>query len=538
MPRTPLSSDSRINALLSTYQWGTSNGSGVNLSYSFPTNGSTWLSNYGQGEPFSPYSVAYLTTNQKTDVTAAFMQWDAVANINLTQVSEPNSQGDIRFTYSTIVTGSTTAYAYIPTSSSTSFVNDSDGDVWINFNTTDFSEGTYGYSTIIHETGHALGLKHPFETEFNNSTVLTGTQNSTQYTVMSYTDYDGVGYYPLNNNQYSQVQPTTPMLYDILAIQFLYGPNTSYANGNNTYTFSTDIPDFMTIWDTGGTDTFDLSNQTQGATVNLNAGEFSSIGTIQYKLVNGFIQTTEEPAVDNIAIAYDVAIENVLGGSGSDVITGNALANIITGNGGNDQINGGGGNDTAVYTGNKSAYDIQVNTNNIQISSLSSNEGVDTLTGIEQVQFADQLWVVGSSTPITPTPPTQPSEVDLTPAEGDSNHINYFLLQISEALSTDASVNYTTRDGTAKAGEDYIATSGIATIKAGETHTVIGVEIIGDNVLEADETFFMAVTNPKGGIFPNNVTELTAMHTIMDDDGVTAGRPALDIMGIAPLEYA
>jgi hypothetical protein len=52
MPRTPLSSDSRINALLSTYQWGTSNGSGVNLSYSFPTNGSTWLSNYGQGEPF------------------------------------------------------------------------------------------------------------------------------------------------------------------------------------------------------------------------------------------------------------------------------------------------------------------------------------------------------------------------------------------------------------------------------------------------------------------------------------------------------
>ena len=48
----------------------------------------------------------------------------------------------------------------------------------------------------------------------------------------------------------------------------------------------------------------------------------------------------------NLAIAYDVDIENATGGSGNDIITGNDLANVLIGNGGNDTINGAGGNDT------------------------------------------------------------------------------------------------------------------------------------------------------------------------------------------------
>ena len=48
----------------------------------------------------------------------------------------------------------------------------------------------------------------------------------------------------------------------------------------------------------------------------------------------------------NLAIAYDVDIENGTGGSGNDIITGNDLANVLIGNGGADTINGAGGNDT------------------------------------------------------------------------------------------------------------------------------------------------------------------------------------------------
>ena len=48
----------------------------------------------------------------------------------------------------------------------------------------------------------------------------------------------------------------------------------------------------------------------------------------------------------NLAIAYDVDIENAIGGSGNDTLIGNDLDNVITGNAGNDTIEGHFGNDT------------------------------------------------------------------------------------------------------------------------------------------------------------------------------------------------
>jgi|GEM_PF-986450 len=114
--------------------------------------------------------------------------------------------------------------------------------------------------------------------------------------------------------------------------------------------------------------------------------------------------------------------------------------------------------------------------------------------------------------------PTQSSEVDLIPTEGNAKHTTYFLLEISNALSVDASVDYVTQDGTAIAGQDYVATSGTATIKAGELSTVIGVEIIGDVINENDETFDIVISNPQGAKFPSGTNEIIASKTIVDDD--------------------
>ena len=91
-------------------------------------------------------------------------------------------------------------------------------------------------------------------------------------------------------------------------------------------------------------------------------------------------------------------------------------------------------------------------------------------------------------------------------------------MSISQALDIDASVSYQTLDDTAIAGSDYVFASGIATIFAGETSTAIGVEIIGDNLQEDNETFFLEVSDPNNGIFPVGVQTLTAMRTIIDDD--------------------
>ncbi len=102
--------------------------------------------------------------------------------------------------------------------------------------------------------------------------------------------------------------------------------------------------------------------------------------------------------------------------------------------------------------------------------------------------------------------------------ENNSNHVNHFKLSLSTALSINASVSFETRDGSAIAGLDYIAKSGTATIEAGKTEQLIGITIIGDSKAEEDETFSLVITNPINGAFPNSVSEVTATHTILNDD--------------------
>ena len=79
-----------------------------------------------------------------------------------------------------------------------------------------------------------------------------------KYSIMSYRDYieddiDGVG-----PNSFS----TTPMLYDVLALQTLYGANWNYRSGNDTYSWAPGAKVYETIWDGGGVDTLSAANQT------------------------------------------------------------------------------------------------------------------------------------------------------------------------------------------------------------------------------------------------------------------------------------
>lgn len=69
--------------------------------------------------------------------------------------------------------------------------------------------GGYGYETLLHELGHALGLKHPFETTSENSATLPAAQDSTANTLMSYNYVGG---------PYSQYQQD-----DLAALAWLYG---------------------------------------------------------------------------------------------------------------------------------------------------------------------------------------------------------------------------------------------------------------------------------------------------------------------------
>lgn len=133
-----------------------------------------------------------------------------------------------------------------------------------------------------------------------------------------------------------------------------------------------------------------------------------------------------------------------------------------------------------------------------------------------------QQWIDQSLRANYPNAPTKPDAVIKAQNEGNSGtSTTYFLLQftgVRDAPDQWLSVDYATRDGTAKAGEDYIAVHGKLILYPDENQAVIPVELIGDYFAEPDETFYLDVTHPVGGSFGEGVAMLTAMRTLINDD--------------------
>jgi serralysin len=191
------------------------------------------------------------------------------------------------------------------------------------------------------------------------------------------------------------------MVYDIAAIQARYGADPATAAGDTAYTWSQSTPFMQSIYDAGGNDTFDLSAMTRPSIVDLTPGAYSSIGyysaadqaaywTSQYPWAAAFLdqqfnQATTYTWSKNVGIAFGTVIENVLGGSGSDTITGNDVANLIRGGLGNDSIDGGTGDD---YLRGDEGDDRIVG--GAGFDDINGNMGNDTASG-----GAGPDWVVG-----------------------------------------------------------------------------------------------------------------------------------------------
>ncbi len=107
------------------------------------------------------------------------------------------------------------------------------------------------------------------------------------------------------------------------------------------------------------------------------------------------------------------------------------------------------------------------------------------------------------------------SVADVTISEGNSGTKNATLTVILSAASTGSvSVAYATADGTATAGSDYVATSGTLTFTAGQTSKTITVPINGDQSVELDEIFSLALSAPSGA----TLSRASAVVTIQNDD--------------------
>lgn len=150
------------------------------------------------------------------------------------------------------------------------------------------------------------------------------------------------------------------------------------------------------------------------------------------------------------------------------------------------------------------------------------NSSFGEIAAWQRVSYYQQ-WIDQSLRAQYPDAPTKPEQVQKAVAEGNSGTTYaYFLLQFTGIRSDPnelLSVDYSTRDGSAKAGEDYIFTQGTLVLYPNENQASIVVEIIGDTTPEPDETFYLDVSNPVGGSFGAGVATLTAVRTIINDDG-------------------
>lgn len=337
------------------------------VTFSFATELPTYGAEMPEYQGFSR-----LTEIKKESARKAFDLWSDVANIRFIEVEH----GSISLAASSTLSPLSAGHAYGPGFSAWS------GDIWLNSNNFSYSEsaaGSYGFYVMLHEIGHALGLKHPgdynaSDGDFSFENDAGGPHDSWQYSAMSYFSETRT------EANFNEVRLQTPMIDDIAIIQDIYGANINTRSGDTVYGFNSntgsEIYDFsrnstpvLSIWDAGGPDTIDASGFSQDAVIDLNGGAFSSLGGL----------------TNNVSIAHGVLIESAIGGSGYDLLIGNTSGNWL---------DGGSGNDTAGVSSaasNASIYRLDIGQ-----TIIHSSAGLDQLINIETIAFDDANIPVAS----------------------------------------------------------------------------------------------------------------------------------------------
>jgi uncharacterized delta-60 repeat protein len=361
------------------------------VSYSFMTTNSAATKSV-ETNTFAP-----MTEAERAAVREILGKYAAVSGLTFVEIDESTGQtGILRYGTYDDSGVSTSGYAR----------GNADGsDIWMNRSYIashgTVAAGSRPYGTMTHETGHALGLKHPGIDPGDSPPFVDkdyGLEDSRTNSIMSYSYREDAVVdivWEGNSGSYIQIYPSTPMSWDVAAIQQMYGVNTRHRDGDDVYTFDPAVPFFSNLWDAGGQDTVDISLYVHDSVISLVPGTFSSLHT----------RATQANARDywgerNLSISYNAIIEHAIGGSGNDSLVGNDAANHLQGKAGNDTLNGGAGDDTldggegddtVVFSGPRSSYIAQWG-NDSTLRFSSSGQGADQIIGIETFKFDDAVY--------------------------------------------------------------------------------------------------------------------------------------------------
>ncbi|HEX2725502.1 MAG TPA: M10 family metallopeptidase [Beijerinckiaceae bacterium] len=362
------SGNQNIDGILWGYKWDM-----TDLTYSFPSGTLSYA--YDSINGFETFNFA-----QRAAVHQVMANTAAVCGLTLTHTTEEFS--NFRFAEADAVDygGANDGNHSIPTAEGNppdpdGFPIYAHGDCW--FNRTSYNApvpGNFAYSAgMMHELGHALGLKHGHVTQFGHGILfpmLPHAHDGFEFSVMTYHQFPGDPDPLLTNPDH----PTTWMQNDIAALQYLYGANFAHNAGNTVYSWSPTtgqmfvngsgraVPEtnliFMTIWDGGGTDTYNLSNYRTNLKVDLNPGGWTITSAAQLADL-AHSHTARGNIANALLFEGNTAslIENAIGGSGNDYMVGNVKGNQLAGGTGADRLFGLGGNDALSGAGGKDRLD-------------------------------------------------------------------------------------------------------------------------------------------------------------------------------------
>lgn len=422
-PITPAAGlDPNVKALLMDYRWTTTfNGNvpATALKYSFPKQESDYTVVPGYpDEDIAGFIEA--TPFQAEAARVGFRLVQSYTQLKLTE-NPSGLASDVTFRVAGLP-DTFTSHAWFPPNEGSYNASDSRaaGDVFLAGNGKPTSMaffGTDAFNTIIHEMGHALGLKHGHDASFNGA--LAENVNDNEFSVMTYASYLGS-----NTSQVTEAingsSPQSFMMYDIAALQVLYGANYDKVNATAVYRwdasgqqFINDVaaPNtgvsatnkiFTTVWTEGATATYDFSNFNEDASYDLRPGQWSTFSRSQLADLNrdapaGTPQYMAQGNVYNALLhGGDLrsAVSNVGGGGGNDNIVGNQVDNAITGGAGNDRIDGLEGVNTAIYSSAARNYALTLYAGNLayEVQDKFGSDGTDSLSRIQHLEFTDQTF--------------------------------------------------------------------------------------------------------------------------------------------------